>query len=102
MHSFLMLHYRLLFFVKCSSIVVEVSVNWTSIAKVLKKTAPFLNNNIWQKVFEHIRENARSKGIFIDFINGYTDHVHCLISLDVDQTIVKTMQLIKGEFPFSG
>ena len=52
---------------------------------------------IRQKVWQHIRENAKKKGIFIDFVNGYKDHCHCLISLGVDQTIQKVMQLIKGE-----
>ncbi len=51
-------------------------------------------------MFEHIRENARAKDIHLDFINGYTDHVHCLISLGTDQTIEKTIQLIKGESSF--
>ncbi len=41
--------------------------------------------------------NAREKGIFIDFINGYSDHCNCLVSLGVDQTIQKVIQLIKGE-----
>lgn len=53
-----------------------------------------------QKVWQHIRENAVQKGIFIDFINGYADHCHCLISLGVDQNIQKIMQLIKGESSF--
>ena len=53
-----------------------------------------------QKVWQHIRENAKSKGIFIDFVNGYSDHCHCLVSLGVDQTIQKVMQLIKGESSF--
>ncbi|MBL8183260.1 MAG: transposase, partial [Blastocatellia bacterium] len=44
--------------------------------------------------------NAREKGIYIDMINGYVDHVHCLISLGSDQTIEKIMQLIKGESSF--
>jgi REP element-mobilizing transposase RayT len=52
------------------------------------------------KVWNHIRENAKEKGIFIDFINGYNDHCHCLVSLGVDQTIQKVMQLIKGESSF--
>jgi len=48
-------------------------------------------------MWQHIIENARNKGIYIDFINGYTDHCHCLISLGSDQNISKIMQLIKGE-----
>ncbi|WP_205943640.1 transposase [Pedobacter cryophilus] len=51
-------------------------------------------------LWQHIKENAKEKGIFIDFINGYSDHCHCLVSLGVDQNIQKIMQLIKGESSF--
>jgi REP element-mobilizing transposase RayT len=30
-------------------------------------------------------------------INGWTDHIHCLISLGREQSISKVAQLIKGE-----
>jgi REP-associated tyrosine transposase len=63
-----------------------------------KNREAFLSSReIRQKVWQHIRENAKQKGIFIDFVNGYNNHCHCLISLGVDQTIQKVMQLIKGE-----
>lgn len=66
-----------------------------------KNRYPFLNSKeLRLKVWNHIRENAIEKKIFIDFINGYTDHCHCLISLGVDQTVQKIMQLIKGESSF--
>ena len=66
-----------------------------------KNREPFLDTReLRQKVWHHIRENAKEKGIFIDFINGYQEHCHCLISLGSDQTIEKTMQLIKGESSF--
>jgi putative transposase len=66
-----------------------------------KNRRPFLNTKeIRTKVWNHIRDNAKEKGIFIDFINGYSDHCHCLISLGLDQTIQKVMQLIKGESSF--
>ena len=55
---------------------------------------------IRDKVWFHIRENAMKKGIFIDFVSGYSQHCHCLVSLGVDQTISKIMQLIKGESSF--
>ena len=51
-------------------------------------------------MWQHIRENAVSKEIFIDFVNGHSEHCHCLVSLGVDQTISKVMQLIKGESAF--
>ena len=53
-----------------------------------------------QTVWKHIRENAKKKDIFIDFVNGHAEHCHCLISLGVDQTIEKVMQLIKGSVLF--
>ena len=57
---------------------------------------PVLRKQVWQ----HILDNAKEKGIFIDFINGYEQHCHCLISLGDDQTLRKLMQLIKGESSF--
>lgn len=66
-----------------------------------KNRKPFLATpEIRQLMWNHIRENAKEKGIHIDFINGYSDHCHCLVSLGVDQTIQKVMQLIKGESSF--
>ncbi|NRT15545.1 REP element-mobilizing transposase RayT [Flavobacterium sp. 28A] len=66
-----------------------------------KNRFPFLDSKeLRQKVWLHIKENAKEKGIFVDFVNGYTDHCHCLVSLGADQTIQKTMQLIKGESSF--
>ena len=31
------------------------------------------------KLWKHIKQNGTEKGIFIDMINGYSDHCHCLI-----------------------
>jgi len=63
-----------------------------------KNREPFLDSHqLRQIMWQHIRDHAKEKGIFIDFINGYTDHCHCLVSLGIDQTIDKLMQLIKGE-----
>ena len=66
-----------------------------------KYREPYLKSHeLRHKMWQHIRDHAKEKGIFIDFINGYTDHCHCLISLGIDQTIEKLMQLIKGESSF--
>ena len=66
-----------------------------------KNRYPFLNSKeLRAEVWNHIQENAKEKGIFIDFINGYSDHCHCLVSLGIDQTIQKVVQLIKGESSF--
>lgn len=73
---------------------------WIHFVWSTRSHEPWLTDEVRSKVFQHIRENARSKGIFVDYINGYIDHVHCLISLGSDQTLEKIMQLIKGESSF--
>jgi putative transposase len=73
---------------------------WLHFVWSTKDRRPLLTDEIRQTVFDHIRANAREKGIFIDFINGYVEHVHCLISLSSNQTIETIMQLIKGESSF--
>ena len=63
-----------------------------------KNRFPFLNSiDLRQKVWNHIKENSLKKEIHLEFINGYSDHCHCLISLGNNQTIQKIIQLIKGE-----
>jgi putative transposase len=74
---------------------------WIHFVWSTKHRIPFMNTReMRQTIFNHIRENAKEKGIYIDFINGYTDHVHCLVSLGIDQSMSKIMQLIKGESSF--
>lgn len=66
-----------------------------------KERFPFLTTpDLRKQVWKHIHENARSKGIYIDFINGYTDHCHILLSLGTEQNLSKVVQLIKGESAF--
>jgi len=66
-----------------------------------KNREPYLDSHeLRQQVWNHIFENAKEKRIFIDFINGYSDHCHCLVSLGVDQTVEKVVQLLKGESSF--
>jgi len=66
-----------------------------------KNRFPFLDTpELREKIWKHMKVNAKSKSIFIDTINGYHEHCHCLVSLGVDQSMSKIMQLIKGESSF--
>lgn len=58
---------------------------------------PFLTPDKKMIIISHIREQAKNKNIFIDMMNGYLDHLHCLISLGNDQSLSFVMQMIKGE-----
>jgi len=62
-----------------------------------KNREPLLTKEIRPRVASHIRENARQKGIYIDRLNGDSDHLHCLFGLNADMTIAKALQLVKGE-----
>ena len=44
--------------------------------------------------------NCKDKKISLSAVNGYAEHIHCLISLGKEQTISKTAMLIKGESAF--
>lgn len=66
-----------------------------------KNRSPFLNSlELRKNVFQHIKKNAADKEIWLDCVNGYEDHAHCLISLGKEQSISKVAQLIKGESSF--
>ncbi len=73
---------------------------WIHIVWSTKNRHPYLKPEIRSKVFDHIRENALQKGIFLDFIGGYVDHIHCLISLGTNQTLEDVVRLLKGESSF--
>ena len=65
-----------------------------------KNREPWLNKEIRSEVHEHIKVNCKEKEIFLQAINGHSEHLHCLVSLGKDQTIARVSQLIKGESSF--
>lgn len=73
---------------------------WVHVVWGTKRREPLLEKSARYEIFNHIRENAKTKGIHIDFINGYVDHVHCLISLNAKQDIATVVQALKGECSF--
>ena len=70
---------------------------WDHLIWSTKNRERIITKEIKTKLLDHIRENAKTKNIFIDFINCEPEHVHTIISLGSDQTISKVAQLIKGE-----
>lgn len=58
---------------------------------------PFLTKELKPLIIDHIKVNARSKGIHIDEINGHLDHMHCLFDLDPKMSLANALQLLKGE-----
>lgn len=48
-------------------------------------------------VFSHVHTFGRDNDIHIDFVDGYTDHVHALVSLEPTQCIADVTKLLKAE-----
>ena len=70
---------------------------WIHAVWATKRHQQLLTKPIREEIFFHIKENAKNKGIEINFINGFSDHVHCLIHLTAEQSVSKVIQMIKGE-----
>ena len=73
---------------------------WIHTVFTTKNRAPLLHDKYRKTIISHIKDNAKEKGIKLMDVNGYKDHLHCLIALNKDMSISKTLQLIKGESSF--
>lgn len=74
--------------------------NWIHLIFSTKNRCKLISAELKPKLIDHIRNNAESKNIYIDFINCVPDHIHILLSLKADQSLSKVVQLIKGESSF--
>jgi len=65
-----------------------------------KNRQRIISKELKSLLLSHIKENSIKKQIYIDSLNCVEDHIHILLSLSIDQTVSKVMQLIKGESSF--
>lgn len=71
---------------------------WIHAVWATKKREPLMQvKNKRIELFKHIKAYAKEKKIYLDFINGEAEHVHCLISMACDQNIAQIIKLLKGE-----
>ena len=74
---------------------------WVHLVFSTKNREPvFCSKELRDKLYNHIIQNAKEKGLLLNIVNGQRDHIHCLIALNKDQTISKAAQMIKGESSF--
>jgi putative transposase len=73
---------------------------WVHLVFATKNREPLLKKDFRPELYQHISNNCKEKDIFLQAINGYSEHIHCLMSLGKDQNIAKIAQLIKGESSF--
>lgn len=70
---------------------------WIHLIWSTKCRYPYLTKPARYLIFKHMQRIGREKGIEINFINGYEDHVHLLIFLKPTQNISHIVRQIKGE-----
>jgi len=70
---------------------------WVHLVFTTKLRKPFLKDNLLPLVCRHIHEQGFKKEIPINIVNGYHNHLHCLLLLPRDKSLSKCVQLIKGE-----
>lgn len=73
---------------------------WVHLVFSTKYRKPLLTREIRYDVHKHIMTNCKKNEIFLQAINGYSEHLHCLLSLGKDQCISNVTKLIKGESSF--
>jgi putative transposase len=54
---------------------------WIHAVWATKNREPVLKPEILKQICIHIHSNAKEKGIYIDRINGYYEHIHTLMLL---------------------
>jgi putative transposase len=73
---------------------------WVHCVWGTKNRIRHFNKEMRPLITDHIKGYAKIKDIYIDKVSCVDEHVHCLISLNPDQSIAGVMQLIKGETSF--
>ncbi|NTV01856.1 MAG: IS200/IS605 family transposase [Chlorobiaceae bacterium] len=70
---------------------------WAHCIWATKNRARILKPDIRAELLRHMADYAKKNGIFIDCLNGSTDHLHLLVSLGADQRISEVVRMLKGE-----
>lgn len=78
-----------------SNVIILIHVVWGT-----KNRYPYLTATVRKQVIDHIKKNCRSKSIYLKAINGFTDHLHCLVGMSTEMSLAKVVMLIKGESSF--
>lgn len=70
---------------------------WIHAVWATQQRHPWLTPAIRKALYQHLRDQAQRQNIRLTDVNGFTDHVHILFALAPEQTLAKTIQLLKGE-----
>jgi putative transposase len=69
---------------------------WVHLIWSTKYREPLISPNLQYRIGIFLKKYASEKEIFLDTINGYNDHIHCLVSMSSTQTASGIVKLLKG------
>ena len=73
---------------------------WIHFIWSTKNREKLISKKLKPELLSHIKDNAKSKEIYIDTIECVSDHIHILVSMKGEQSTSKISMLIKGESSF--
>lgn len=73
------------------------NASWIHCVWDTKDGIQFLSEKTKYEIITHIRTNAGARGLYIDFLDGSREHLHCLLLLRPDQDLHRALKIIKGE-----
>jgi REP element-mobilizing transposase RayT len=69
---------------------------WVHLVWGTKYRQPLIVPSFKYKLYDKMREIAKAKDFYLDFINGVEDHVHLLVGLKPSDSIPDIVKNIKG------
>lgn len=76
------------------------SIVWIHAVWSTKHRQDIIHPEIEKEIFEVMKSTFAKMGCIVGYIDGFTDHVHCLFSLGRDQTISDVIGRVKGASSF--
>ena len=70
---------------------------WLHFVWATKNRSNFLNSNLKKELISHIENYGKQNDIYVDAINGGSDHLHLLIKMKPIQSPAHIANLLKGE-----
>ncbi|MBK9730375.1 MAG: IS200/IS605 family transposase [Chitinophagaceae bacterium] len=69
---------------------------WIHLVWSTKNRTPLLTSRLRFKVGRFLKKDSVDHDIYLDMVNGYDDHLHCLVLLKATQTIADVVKQLKG------
>ena len=70
---------------------------WLHFVWTTKNRHNFINSILKKELISHIKEYGKQNDIYVETVNGISDHLHLLVKMKPTQTPAQIANLLKGE-----